>query len=110
MSLGPRDISVVIDESSLSLSSNEEVVAVNIDTSSLSQAVAAESGGHISVEEIRVNVEVSSSGMSGIIDPNQFFQTGLRFSELDTPQKRIEAQQNLGVAIIDCGEFTTAIP
>lgn len=38
-------------------------------------------------------------------DPNDYFQTALLFSELDTAQKKVDARANLELQYIDCGTF-----
>lgn len=42
--------------------------------------------------------------------PGNYFQTALRLAELDTPEKKRTARQNLGLQVIDGGEFFTATP
>jgi len=43
-------------------------------------------------------------------EPGDFFQTALLFSELDTESKKQTALNNLGLSVIDGGEFFTATP
>ncbi len=50
-------------------------------------------------------VVVGSSSGGAPVDPDDYFQTVLRLSELDTQQKKTEARQNMGVEVIDLGTF-----
>lgn len=39
------------------------------------------------------------------VNPSDYFQTALKFAELDTPQKKADARTNLELQYIDCGTF-----
>ena len=57
-----------------------------------------------------ISTTVEISGITVVRDSTtteraDFYQTTNRLSELDTEQKKIDARQNLGVQVFDCGEF-----
>lgn len=61
---------------------------------------------NISVVEAVVSVEgVPGPPGTGSIDSDKFFQVDLKFAELNTPQKKIDARTNLELQDIDCGVF-----
>lgn len=61
----------------------------------------------IKVSTVNQIVKISTAiGLKGeSVNPDDFYQTTNRLSELDTEQKKIDARQNLGVQVFDCGEF-----
>lgn len=60
---------------------------------------------NVSVVEAAVNVTGVPGPAGGAINPSDYFQTALRFSELDTAQKKADARTNLELQYIDCGTF-----
>lgn len=49
---------------------------------------------------------VAEQGPPGTsVNPDDYFQTMNKFSELNTPDKKAEARQNLELQYIDCGTF-----
>jgi hypothetical protein len=60
---------------------------------------------NVSLVEASVSVEGVPGPPGPNVDPNDYFQTALKFAELDTPQKKIDARTNLELQYIDCGTF-----
>lgn len=61
---------------------------------------------NVSTVEAVVRVEgVPGPAGIGSVNPSDYFQTALKFSELDTPQKKADARTNLELQYIDCGTF-----
>lgn len=87
------------------LNGQDVVVSVNPVTAGL-DINAVDTTVQVSLVEAVVRVEgvPGPPGSSGI-DPADYFQTALRFSELDTPQKKVDARTNLELQYIDCGTF-----
>ena len=74
-------------------------VTVGLDVSSQDTVV------NVSIVEASVNVEGVPGPAGQAPDPSQFFQTALKFAELDTQQKKVDARTNLELQYIDCGTF-----
>ena len=72
--------------------------------------VTVEIGGstvEVSVNPVEMVVQVEGvpGPAGGNVNPNDYFQTALKFAELDTPQKKVDARTNLELQYIDCGTF-----
>jgi len=84
---------------------NDTFVVVELDP-----PITVTVGGQTEVVVVKEPQEVTvvyagTGGGGASVDPNMFFQTLLRFAELDTEQKKVEARVNLDLQIIDLGTF-----
>ena len=82
-----------------------DVSVVNSDIALIKAAISTDA-----LNAVSVGTDGKLYVAPGNVNADQFFQTLLRFSELDTESKRLEARTNLGLATIDGGEFFTATP
>jgi hypothetical protein len=88
-----------------------EIITVRIDTTLVANVIQTNLVSSTSI--VTSLATVGPQGPQGLQGPpgdvanaDNFFQVANKFSELDTPQKKIDARTNLELQYIDCGEFS----
>lgn len=106
VSLVASAVNVVgVSASTASIELNNPDVAVN--AADGASAGTADAVVQVSLAETVVQVDgvPGPAGPPGSGNTDDYFQTALRFAELDTPEKKADARTNLELQYIDCGTF-----